>query len=105
MNWKLLEKYIPVGEKNAIHMDELGKQLGTTAEGAKVLVHLVRPEAEKEGKVIASTSKGYFIPDGLDELKHYYNLMRKQAKTRLETIRNVKAVIDIAEREKGGTGA
>ena len=103
MNWKLLEKYIPVGEKNAIHMQELGERLGMTTEGAKALVRMARPEAEKEGVVIASSSKGYFIPDGIDELKHYYFYMRKQAKTRMETIAFVKSLIEAEESKEGGT--
>ena len=97
MNWKLLETYIPVGEKNAIHMKELGERLGVTADGAKQIVRMARPEAEKEGVVIASSSNGYFIPDGLDELKHYYWMMRDQARTRDKTIRFVKSLINAQE--------
>lgn len=97
MNWKMLEAYIPVGEKNAIHMKDLAKLLGVTAEGAKEIVRMARPEAEKDGKIIASTSRGYFIPEGKEELEHYYLIMRQQALTRLKTVRTVRKLLREAD--------
>lgn len=103
MNWELLRAYLPVGEKNAVFMKELGVRLGVTAEGAKKLVRLARPEAEAQGVIIASSSKGYFIPDGLEELRHYRNMMHKQAVTRLITIKVVNKLIkELEAQEKGG---
>lgn len=96
MKWQELVACIPYGEANAIHMKDLAKLLGMTAAGAKEVVRMTRPEAETGGVIIASSSKGYFIPDGVEELKHYYFYMRKQARTRLETIRTVKRLIDAA---------
>lgn len=95
--WELLREIIPVGEANAIHMRDLAALLGMTAAGAKDVVRMARPEAEAEDVIIASSGKGYFVPDGVEELKHYYFYMRQQARTRLQTIKTVKRLIDEAE--------
>ncbi len=100
MRWQELVTYIPVGEAHAIHMKDLAARLGTTAAGAKAAVRRARPEAEKEKIIIASSSKGYFIADGVEELKHYCFPMQKQGGTRFRTVRTVKRLIDEAEMER-----
>ena len=90
MKWQELVACIPHGEVNAIHMENLAALLGMTAAGVKGAVRRARPEAEKEGVTIASSRNGYFIPDGPDEKAHYIFLMRKQSRTRLETIGDIR---------------
>lgn len=78
-------EYIPKGKANAIHLQELANLLNIPAYTVKKLVQAAR----REGAQIMSGACGYWIAEDEQEMSIYRDAMRKQAYTRLKTIKPI----------------
>lgn len=84
-----IETYLFTGRENAIHQKDLAIILGVTPDRVKKMVK----DARDNGSKIISGTEGYWLPKDNEELKHFYFMIRKQAITRLETIRQIRPII------------
>lgn len=81
-----IEKYIPIGKENAIHQGELAEVVGVSVRKLKEMI----TDARLEGVMICSNGNGYFIAKNRDEAQAFYISMRKQALTRLKSIKLIR---------------
>lgn len=102
--WERIEQYIPMGEENAITQADLAFELHITPTQAKQLVSEARKQAETEGSIIASSAHGYYYPANVGELRHYRDMMRAQALSRLHTIKAADAALKRYEQEENKQG-
>lgn len=72
---------IPIGKKNAIHLNTLSDVLGVNETAAKKSVQ----QARNIGFKICSGQVGYWIPENDDDIRIYEAGQRRQAFTRLKT--------------------
>lgn len=62
------------GEENAITAKELSKLLGFPVRTITQMINYSRCN----GEVILSSDKGYFLPDNIEEVKHFINSMKSR---------------------------
>lgn len=86
-----LEKIIPVGKENAVHLKELADSLGVSSGAVKKMVQKARQENNVE---ILSGSRGYYFPKDDDERKEFVSAITKQALTRLNTVKPIKSTLN-----------
>ena len=75
--YKLLFALIPEGEENAVSMSSLAHSLRVECRDIRALVL----KARKEGYIVASNMKGYFIPTDSKELLRYYRRTQQRQTT------------------------
>lgn len=81
MTKEQLLQAIPIGEKNAIHMEQLAKRLGIDVSTLKRYIR----QARREGADILSGTSGYWQSENNHEKKMWTRSMKKQALSRLAT--------------------
>lgn len=79
--FKYLDGYIGVGKANAKSQKAIAEDMGVTPATVK---HDVT-EARKAGVLIASSSRGYYYAETVEEMQEFVNLLQAQAKTRNDT--------------------
>lgn len=79
--FKYLEGYIGTGKVNARSQKAIAEDMGVTPATVK---HDVT-EARKAGVLIASSSRGYYYAETVEEMQEFVNLLQAQAKTRNDT--------------------
>lgn len=79
--FKYLDGYIGVGKANARSQKAIAEDMGVTPATVK---HDVT-EARKAGVLIASSSRGYYYAETVEEMQEFVNLLQAQAKTRNDT--------------------
>lgn len=79
--FKYLDGYIGVGKANAKSQQAIAEDMGVTPATVK---HDVT-EARKAGVLIASSSRGYYYAETVEEMQEFVNLLQAQAKTRNDT--------------------
>lgn len=77
---------IPKGKENALHNEELARQLGVSPTKVKRMIQ----DAREQGMPIVSSKCGYWITEDREELKVFANSMEKQAKMRFLSIKAIK---------------
>lgn len=75
-----LEKYGMIGAANAVSLPELSRRLTVKAERIS-------------GALICSNACGYFMPESRAEIAQCYDMMRKAAICRLETMKPFRAAL------------
>lgn len=86
---RALLSMIPLGEENAIHMDDLANILDVEGRDVRREVLNLR----KRGRIIASSQNGYFIPTTNGELLRYYRKARGRALTTLSSLKRTRRVL------------
>lgn len=82
-----IESVIPVGKENAIHLQELANIIGVSIQTVKEQVR----KARNNGALICSNSyNGYWIAETRADILECIALMEKQAKTRFNTVRQMR---------------
>lgn len=79
--FKYLDGYIGVGKANARSQKAIAEDMGVTPATVK---HDVT-ESRKAGVLIASSSRGYYYAETVEEMQEFVNLLQAQAKTRNDT--------------------
>lgn len=87
--YQALLELIPIGEENGISMRALSHYLGTTPRSTRKLVE----GARLEGNIIASGDAGYFIPETVEELRHYVAKARARSRTNFAAIREAEKLL------------
>lgn len=90
MDMERLKEVIPIGKANAIHQEELARRLGVNPAGAKRIVR----KARAAGMQIMSSQCGYWITDNDADMQAYFDMMRRQALSRLKTIKPVRNTLN-----------
>lgn len=78
-------QYIGVGEKNAIHAQELAS---LTKSGVREISFCIE-ELRRGGEVILSSSSGYFKPETMLEVDAHIHRERSRASNILKTLKTV----------------
>ena len=91
---KHIMELLPLGQANAVSMYDLSNLLNITDREVRKVIFDLRCK----GMVIAGDNNGYYIPNGLNELKAYYKLALSRGKA---TIRSIKAAKREIERLEG----
>ena len=74
------------GENNAISLFNMCKVSGVDNRATRQIIEDLR----RSGVVIISSNKGYYLPETLEEVKHYINKESKRARSIFYTIRSAK---------------
>ena len=77
---------IPIGEKNAIHLEALANNIGLATWKCKKEIQ----EARKQGADIISGTSGYWKPETDHERQVWADSMKKQALSRLSTSKKMR---------------
>ena len=85
---KLLE-IIPRGEQNAIHTKELSRRMLTNDRAIIREIH----EERCKGNIICSSKKGYYLPDGINEVHAWYKSARKRALSTLSCLKTARKML------------
>ena len=85
---------IPIGEANAIHQPELAERLGCSCTTLKFWIRIARGTW---GFPIMSGRAGYWIAEDASDIERFSKLIRKQAFTRL---RSVKGVVNTSSEDR-----
>lgn len=91
-----IEDLIPIGQKNAIHLEELAAAANTDERTARKLVH----NAREQGAQILSGNDGYWIAENDFEKRKFVSMMQKHA---ISHFRSVKAIRDSINDSDGVT--
>lgn len=86
MNMDGLQSVIPTGKENAIHQTELANMLGVQPTTAKKMIR----DARRQGAQIMSSKRGYWLAETDAEMQEYVDRMRREALSRLATIKPIK---------------
>lgn len=78
------------GRENAVHLSELSELLGIRPETVKSNIR----KARAQGEQILSGSCGYWLAESPDEMQRYVNMMRRQALSRLVTIKPIRNTLE-----------
>lgn len=81
---------IPLGKKNAIHLQELSEKSGVSPENTKRLIRAAR----KTNPRLLSGRCGYWIAEDDNEVMAFLKMMQKQAVSRFVTCKAIKESID-----------
>lgn len=79
-----LQRIIPVGRENAIHLNELAQALGVHGGKAKQIIQTARREHRMD---ICSGVQGYWFPVDDNERQEYYRTLHKHAISCLVTLK------------------
>lgn len=82
--------YIRHGKDNAIHLQDLSAELGCSPETIKAEIR----KARRDGALILSASCGYWLAESPEEMQKYIEMMRRQAISRLFTIKPIKTALN-----------
>ena len=82
--------YIATGKENAIHLCKLSETIGVTPEKCKDMIR----KARRSGAQIVSSGRGYWLAESEEEMQAYYDMMRKQALSRLLTIKPIMSTLN-----------
>ena len=80
---------IPVGKDNAISRYDLRTKLGMSDRKMREVIH----DAKVAGYLICSTSRGYYIPDDIEDIKHQYFREKKRIASTYAAIRQMRAIL------------
>ena len=81
---------IPYGERDAIPMTKLASFMGVSERDVRRIVE----SARRDGNIVATCEGGYFIPETLEELKHYYHTALARIKTGSKELKAVRRVLE-----------
>lgn len=84
-----LEKYGMIGAANAVSLPELSRRLTVKQTTLKRIIRAERIG----GALICSNACGYFMPESRAEIAQCYDMMRKAAICRLETMKPFRAAL------------
>lgn len=90
---KKIVDILPKGEKNAIPAAMLAKQVGVSQRRLRELV----TEERKNGGVILSSIKGYFIPESREEILAFMRVMDKRARHTFLAIQSARRMLNEIE--------
>lgn len=90
MNMDGLQSVIPTGKENAIHQTQLANILGVQPTRAKKMIQ----EARRQGAQIMSSKCGYWLAETDAEMQEYVDRMRREALSRLATIKPIKHTLN-----------
>lgn len=76
------------GESNAVSLADMCAISGLNNRATRQEIENLR----RSGMVIISSNKGYYLPETLEEVRHYINKESKRAKSIFYTIRSAKAL-------------
>lgn len=93
--FKYLDGYIGVGKANAKSQKAIAEDMGVTPATVK---HDVT-EARKAGVLIASSSRGYYYAETVEEMREFANMLRAQGKTRFDTAKPFLEAINAIEKD------
>ena len=96
-----LMRVVPVGKNNAIHQQELARLLGCAPVTVKNMIRAAR----KAGVPILSNINGYWIAENDKDKKEFAAVMRKQAVTRLKSMKAITSTIEELNGQMSFTGA
>lgn len=94
-NWKWLTDTIPTGQHDAVSMYHLAMMHGLSARKMRLAVE----NARRDGILICSGDRGYFLPETVTEIKDY----AKRTSARISTGRACLAPF-LRELKKAGVG-
>ena len=80
--------YIPRGRGNAKHLETLAAELEKPAAEVKKMIRQTR-----KNNIICSGSEGYWLPESKEESAAWLRMMKKQALSRLVTIRHTQKTL------------
>lgn len=78
------------GEENAIHVQELADMFKCDITAVKAEIRKLR----REGVLICSSTKGYYIPANKADIERFYRKMRKHALTCLRSITTARKALN-----------
>lgn len=76
------------GENNAVSLAEMCSISGLDNRRTRLVIEDLR----RSGMVIISSNKGYYLPENLEEIRHYINKESKRARSIFYTLRTAKAL-------------
>lgn len=88
MGHEHITSYIPIGKENAIHLTALATLANMSESGAKRAIR-----ANREDTIILSGRNGYWLPESREEGSAWLFMMKKQAISRLATIKHTRKVL------------
>ena len=77
---------IPIGKENAIHADTLAHYAGITT---RELRHKLE-ELRRNGEVILSSDRGYYLPANLSEVIEYRKKEERRARSVFRSLRSAR---------------
>lgn len=83
--------YLEEGEANAIHQKELAAAVGISCSTLKKDIRALR----RDGHKILSSPRGYYIAEGLEELRRFVGTMSRQAKSRFGSITAIRKIATV----------
>lgn len=90
---KRIIELLPIGQCNAVSMKDLGFLLNLDDREVRRVIFDLRCK----GMIIAGDNNGYYIPNGLRELKAYYKLALSRGRATLKSIEAAKKEIERLE--------
>lgn len=87
-----LLRIIPYGKQNAIHAEDIARQLHLPTNGNQVETRKLIREAIAQGHFIVSTKSGYWQSNDIQEVREYIASLRRRAQNvinRSDDIRNM----------------
>ena len=92
-NFVEIEKMLPLGEQDAIHAKELSALLDCTERELRIIIASER----NSGRLICSSSNGYFRPANKFELRAYVKVMQAHATSVFKTLQGAKKELEKLE--------
>lgn len=77
-----------IGENNAVSLLDMCRVSGLDNRSTRQTIENLR----RDGVVIISSNKGYYLPETLEEVRHYINKESKRAKSIFYTIQSAKVL-------------
>lgn len=85
----ITEKMLPRGANNAVPMVDLARVSGLSERGVRKSIENMR----RNGSVVCSNDKGYYLPENQLELRDYVRRMSKRAETTFLCLRGARALL------------
>lgn len=79
---------LKTGENNAVSLADMCRVSGINNRATRQIIEDLR----RSGVVIISSNKGYYLPETLEEVRHYINKESKRAKSIFYTIQSAKVL-------------
>jgi len=93
--YSIIYRLIPHGRSNAVPAAQIVGLTKLDERSIRIYVEAMR----REGHIIASSSKGYYFPASIEELKEYVQRTEKTAKSALYTLRHARKALKVQEAE------
>ena len=93
-----LKDLIPRGEENAVSVPMLVKVLGTNERDVRKQVSILRTQ----GELILSSSRGYFRPATVGELRRFVSAMTKRGRATFAAVAAARKVLRQLENQERG---